>query len=99
MVKVKDWLSWWKKDGFKMVPLKETEKEKELWQLYSIKVPYDSEYGRHMGALVVVDKKSNEILAHDTTNEWVHGGLDVDRNPSQAIYDWFDRHVGEGLTI
>jgi len=97
-MKIKDWIKFWEKDGFKLVLLKETEQDKVLWQLYSIHVPYEAEdYGRHMGALLAVDKKNKQIIAHDTTNDFVHGGSTVDRNPSQGIYSWFSRHVTAGL--
>ena len=62
MVKLSDWRKWWEDDGFKMVLLKEVEKENELWTLFSINLPYSAQdYGRHMGALCVIDKKTKEI--------------------------------------
>jgi hypothetical protein len=99
MVKIEDWLAWWEKEGCKLVLLKEEEKAGILWQLYSISLPYEAEaYGRHMGALVVIDKGTKEILLHDTTNDWVHGGVNVpDSNPSTEIYNWFERHVNDGI--
>jgi hypothetical protein len=98
-MKLEEWKQMWINDGFKMVKLNEIEQNDKqlLWVLFSIHVPYSAvEYGRHMGALLVVDKQSGEIMKHDTTN--LQGETDEPVvKPSREIYDWFDRHVTEGL--
>jgi len=100
MVKLEEWKQMWENDGFRMVKLNEIEQNEKqlLWVLFSIHVPYSAEdYGRHMGALLVVDKRSSEVLKHDTIN--LQGEMDGPVvNPSRDIYEWFERHVTEGLT-
>mgnify|MGYP000085342878 CR=1 FL=1 len=97
-MKIEDFIRLWEQDGFKFVKLKEVEKRDLLWMLFSVNCPYSAEeYGRHLGMLLVVDKTTKEILAHDMTNESYWLDPDQPAPPSQYIYDWFERHVREGL--
>ncbi len=99
MTKLDDWKMMWEKEGFKMVELDNKEKANERWLLFSIHCPYDAEeYGRHLGALLVIDKTTGQIMKHDTTNQWVGGTANgPTTNPSREIYEWFNRHVKDGL--
>jgi len=99
-MKYSEFVEMWKQDGFKLVKLKEVEKDKQRWLLFSVNCPYSAEeYGRHLGMLLVVDKRTEEILAHDLTNESYWADPNSPAPPSQYIESWFERHLEEGFSV
>ena len=90
-MKRNDLVSMWENDGFKLVKHREVERGKVLWVLYAVYQEEGTEdYGRHFGILMVVDKETSEIVAHDIENQF-------DYSPSLGLESWFERHVQTGL--
>jgi len=90
MVSYQHFRKWWENDGFQFIELESREQDKLLWKLFHVTSPYMTEdYGRHLVMILVMDKETNEILAHDVQNQ------DVWPNEKE----WFERHVRDGLTI
>jgi len=91
MVSLDVFRKWWEDDGFQLVELESREQKDLLWKLFHVTCPYSTEdYGRHLVMVLVIDKKSKEILAHDVKNQ--------DFRTSEEI-EWFERHVQEGLNL
>jgi hypothetical protein len=90
-MKLEEFLKWWEQDNIRLVKHREVEKANHRWILFAVYSAEERlEYGRHFGLLVVVEKRTEEIVAHDMENQ-------LDYNPSLGLESWFERHVREGL--
>ena len=91
MVSFDDFRKMWEDDGFQLVELDSREQDDLLWKLFHVTSPYlTADYGRHLVMILVIDKKTKEILAHDMKNQDL-----FQINEMQ----WFERHVRVGLNL
>jgi hypothetical protein len=91
MVKLEDFINWWRQDGLHLVKQREVEKGGHRWIMFTVYSEESRvEYGRHFVLLVVVSKDTEEIVAHDMANQ-------LNYDPMFGMDSWFERHVQEGL--
>jgi len=91
MVSFDDFRKMWEDDGFQLVELDSRERDNLLWKLFHVTSPYlTADYGRHLVMVLVIDKKTKEILAHDMKNQDLYRINEI---------QWFERHVREGLNL
>ena len=93
-MKLRDFVKMWTDDGFRLS--KQTQKTigKQKWVLYNVNVPYfASDYGRHMAIIVVIDRETGEILAHDEMNTSLRN---YPNHPwTQVTFEWFETQVAQ----
>ena len=91
MVSFDDFRKMWEDDGFQLVELDSREQDDLLWKLFHVTSPYlTADYGRHLVMVLVIDKKTKEILAHDMKNQDLYRVNEI---------QWFESHVKEGLKL
>jgi hypothetical protein len=97
-MKLSEFKAMWEEDGTKLVKMDEQVRGNEHWYLYNIHFPESrTSYGRHMAVLLQVDRKTREVVAHDTKNTSAPYGKKADPAPwTKEIQDWFQKHVDEG---